>query len=48
MTLLQQKRLVGTLFLGLPLLWLTIFVVAPIFVVLWLSFTSYNIRLIRK
>ena len=43
MTLLQQKRLVGTLFLGLPLLWLTIFVVAPIFVVLWLSFTSYNI-----
>lgn len=43
MTILQQKRLVGTIFLGIPLLWMLVFVVAPIFVVLFLSFTSYDI-----
>lgn len=43
MTILQQKRLLGTIFLGLPLLWLFIFVVVPIFLVFYLSFTEYNI-----
>jgi multiple sugar transport system permease protein len=43
MTILQQKRLLGTIFLGLPLLWLFIFVVVPIFLVFYLSFTEYDI-----
>ena len=39
----RQKLVLGTIFLGIPLLWLTIFVVVPIFLVLALSFTSYDI-----
>jgi multiple sugar transport system permease protein len=39
----RQKLALGTLFLGLPLAWMGVFVVAPIFVVFWLSFTSYDL-----
>jgi multiple sugar transport system permease protein len=43
MTIKQQQFLLGSIFLGLPLLWLMIWVVTPIFIVLYLSFTSYNV-----
>ncbi|GLQ57658.1 carbohydrate ABC transporter permease [Devosia nitrariae] len=43
MTIKQQQLLLGTIFLGIPLLWLLVWVVTPIFVVLYLSFTSYDI-----
>jgi multiple sugar transport system permease protein len=39
----QQRLLLGSVFLGVPLLWLLVWVVLPIFVVLFLSFTSYNV-----
>lgn len=39
----REKRLLGAIFLGIPLLWLVIFVVVPIFLVLYLSFTTYDI-----
>ena len=42
-TLNREKRVLGAIFLGIPLLWLVIFVVVPIFLVLYLSFTSYDI-----
>lgn len=35
--------MLGVVFLGIPLAWLTIFVIVPLFLVLYLSFTSYNI-----
>jgi multiple sugar transport system permease protein len=38
-----QKLLLGAVFLGIPLGWLFLFVVVPIFVVLYLGFTDYNI-----
>jgi multiple sugar transport system permease protein len=43
MTIRQQQLLLGGIFLGLPLLWLLIWVVAPIFIVAYLSFTTYNV-----
>ncbi len=43
MTIKQQQLLLGLFFLGIPLLWLLVWVIAPIFVVLYLSFTSFNI-----
>jgi multiple sugar transport system permease protein len=43
MTIKQQQLLLGSIFLGLPLLWLLIWVVAPIFIVAGLSFTTYNV-----
>jgi multiple sugar transport system permease protein len=43
MTIKQQQFILGTIFLGLPLAWLFIFVVSPIFLVFYLSFTSYDI-----
>lgn len=43
MTIKQQQLLLGLFFLGIPILWLLIWVIAPIFVVLYLSFTSFNI-----
>jgi multiple sugar transport system permease protein len=39
----RQQLYLGLVFLGLPLAWLIIFVVAPIFLVLYLSFTKYDI-----
>ena len=43
MTMRGQKRLLGAIFLGLPLGWMLFFVVLPMFLVFWLSFTDYNI-----
>jgi multiple sugar transport system permease protein len=42
-TLRGQKRLLGALFLGLPLAWLMLFVVVPIFIVGLLSFSDYDV-----
>lgn len=39
----RQKLVLGTIFLGIPLSWLLVFVVLPIFLAFYLSFTSYNI-----
>ncbi|WP_210161015.1 carbohydrate ABC transporter permease [Microvirga lotononidis] len=39
----RQKIILGSVFLGLPLAWLTFFVVFPILLVVYLSFTSYDI-----
>ena len=39
----RQKVMLGSVFLGLPLAWLTLFVVFPILLVVYLSFTSYDI-----
>ncbi|MET0744335.1 MAG: sugar ABC transporter permease [Microvirga sp.] len=39
----RQKIVLGSVFLGLPLAWLTVFVVLPILLVVYLSFTSYDI-----
>jgi multiple sugar transport system permease protein len=39
----QQKLVVGSIFLGLPLVWLVIWVILPIFLVLYLSFNDYNV-----
>lgn len=43
MTIKQQQLLLGSLFLGLPLIWLFIWVVLPIVIVFYLSFTTYNV-----
>lgn len=43
MTIRQQQLLIGGIFLGLPLLWLLVWVVAPIFIVALLSFTEYSV-----
>lgn len=43
MTIKQQQLLLGSVFLGLPLIWLLIWVVLPIFIVFYLSFTTYNV-----
>jgi len=43
MTIKQQQLLLGSIFLGLPLIWLLIWVVLPIFIVFYLSFTTYNV-----
>lgn len=43
MTIKQQQFLLGSIFLGLPLLWLMIWVVMPIFIVFYLSFTTYDV-----
>lgn len=43
MTIKQQQLLLGSIFLGLPLAWLLIWVVLPIFIVFYLSFTSYDV-----
>ncbi|MBV9814077.1 MAG: sugar ABC transporter permease, partial [Acetobacteraceae bacterium] len=42
-TLRRQKLVLGAIFLGIPLGWLFVFVVLPMFLVFALSFTSYNI-----
>jgi multiple sugar transport system permease protein len=39
----SQKFLMGMLFLGVPVVWLMVFIVLPIVLVLGLSFTSYDI-----
>jgi multiple sugar transport system permease protein len=39
----QQKLVVGSIFLGLPMIWLVIWVILPIFLVLYLSFNDYNV-----
>jgi multiple sugar transport system permease protein len=39
----RQKQLLGAVFLGLPLAWLTLFVIVPLGMVFYLSFTSYDI-----
>jgi multiple sugar transport system permease protein len=43
MSLHRHKLMLGLVFLVLPLAWMVIFVVFPIFLVLYLSFTSYDI-----
>lgn len=43
MRIVTQKRILGTVFLGIPLIWLAVFVVVPIFLSFYLSLTSYNI-----
>lgn len=43
MTIKQQQFLLGSIFLGLPLLWLLVWVVLPIFIVFYLSFTTYDV-----
>lgn len=43
MTIRQQKLTLGIVFLGVPLAWLLIWVVLPIFGVFYLSFTQYDI-----
>ncbi|CUX03266.1 Sugar ABC transporter permease [Agrobacterium genomosp. 2 str. CFBP 5494] len=42
-TIKQQQFLLGSIFLGLPLLWLLVWVVLPIFIVFYLSFTTYDV-----
>src|SRR3712207_4493734 len=39
----RQKIILGSVFLGLPLAWMAIFVIFPILLVVYLSFTSYDI-----
>lgn len=39
----RQKIILGSVVLGLPLVWMLVFVVVPIFLVVYLSFTSYDI-----
>ena len=39
----RQKIILGSVFLGLPLAWMTVFVIFPILLVVYLSFTSYDI-----
>lgn len=39
----RQKLVLGAIFLGIPLGWLTVFVIAPLFLVVYLSFTTYDI-----
>jgi multiple sugar transport system permease protein len=39
----RQRLVLGMVFLGIPLAWLTVFVIMPLFLVLYLSFTAYNI-----
>ncbi|EAR52114.1 sugar ABC transporter permease [Oceanicola granulosus HTCC2516] len=43
MTIKQQQLILGIVFLGIPLLWMLIWVVAPIFVVFYMSFTTYDV-----
>jgi multiple sugar transport system permease protein len=43
MNIKRQQFYLGAVFLGLPLAWLFVFVVSPIFLVLYLSFTDYDI-----
>jgi ABC-type sugar transport system permease subunit len=43
MKLKRQQFLLGSVFLGVPLAWLLVFVVSPIFLVVHLSFTDYDI-----
>lgn len=43
MTIKQQKLVLGAVFLGVPLTWLLVWVVLPIFGVFYLSFTQYDI-----
>lgn len=43
MTIKQQKLVLGAVFLGVPLTWLLVWVVFPIFGVFYLSFTQYDI-----
>jgi multiple sugar transport system permease protein len=39
----RQKIILGSVFLGLPLAWMAVFVIFPILLVVYLSFTSYDI-----
>lgn len=43
MNIKKQQLVLGSIFLGLPLAWLLIWVVLPIFIVLYLSFTSFDV-----
>ena len=43
MTIKQQQLLLGSIFLGVPLVWMMIWVVAPIFLVFYMSFTYYDV-----
>lgn len=43
MTIKQQQLLLGAVFLGIPLAWMLIWVVTPIFVVIGMSFTYYDV-----
>lgn len=38
-----QKRIIGAFFLGIPFIWLVIFVIVPIFVAFFISLTEYDI-----
>ena len=39
----RQKLVLGAIFLGVPLAWLTVFVIVPLCLVFYLSFTTYDI-----
>lgn len=43
MNIKKQKLIIGSIFLGVPLAWLLIWVVLPIFIVAYLSFTSFDV-----
>ncbi|SKA37374.1 carbohydrate ABC transporter permease [Consotaella salsifontis] len=42
-TIKRQQLQIRLIFLGIPLAWLVVFVVSPIFLIFYLSFTDYNI-----